>query len=94
MPALGSTITVATPAYVGPAIVTGRSTWSHGSIPASYRVETPSGQRLRVGPGEVSRPCAARDVPPGESWAFREHRTMAQVIADELAQAEGRDGAA
>jgi len=30
---------------------------------------------------------AARDVPAGESWAFRDHRTMAQVIADEAAAA-------
>jgi hypothetical protein len=28
---------------------------------------------------------AARDVPAGTSWAFRDHRTMAQVIADEAA---------
>jgi hypothetical protein len=26
---------------------------------------------------------AARDVPPGESWAFSDHRTMAEVIAEE-----------
>jgi hypothetical protein len=30
---------------------------------------------------------AARDVPVGTSWAFRDHRTMAQVIADEAAAA-------
>jgi hypothetical protein len=30
---------------------------------------------------------AARDVPAGTSWAFRDHRTMAQVIADEAAAA-------
>ena len=30
---------------------------------------------------------AARDVPVGKSWAFRDHRTMAQVIADEAAAA-------
>jgi hypothetical protein len=30
---------------------------------------------------------AALDVPAGESWAFRDHRTMAQVIADEAAPA-------
>jgi hypothetical protein len=28
---------------------------------------------------------AARDVRPGESWAFSEHRTMAEIIADETA---------
>jgi hypothetical protein len=28
---------------------------------------------------------AARDVPVGESWAFRDHRTMAEVLADEAA---------
>ena len=26
---------------------------------------------------------AARDVPVGESWASREHRTMAEIIAEE-----------
>jgi hypothetical protein len=31
----------------------------------------------------VEKATAARDVAPGESWAFREHRTMAEVIADE-----------
>ena len=31
----------------------------------------------------VEKATAARDVPPGESWAFHEHRTMAEVIADE-----------
>jgi len=87
-------VTVTARDYTGPATIVGRSTWAHGALVSSYRVEIPSGQRLRVGPGEVSKPCAARDVPPGESWAFREHRTMAQVIANELAQAEGRDGAA
>ena len=29
----------------------------------------------------VETAIAARDVPVGESWAFREHRTMAEVIA-------------
>ncbi|KKN77904.1 hypothetical protein LCGC14_0354690 [marine sediment metagenome] len=28
-------------------------------------------------------PRPARDVPPGASWAFREHRTMAQVMEAE-----------
>jgi hypothetical protein len=31
----------------------------------------------------VEQVTAARDVPVGESWAFRDHRTMAQVIAEE-----------
>jgi hypothetical protein len=31
----------------------------------------------------VERAIAARDVLAGQSWAFREHRTMAQVIAEE-----------
>ena len=35
----------------------------------------------------VEKATAARDVPPGTSWAFLEHRTMAQVIADEKATA-------
>jgi hypothetical protein len=29
---------------------------------------------------------AARDVPPGQSWTFTEHRSMAEVIADKTAQ--------
>ncbi len=32
---------------------------------------------------QVEAATAARDVPAGESWAFQEHRTMAQVIAEE-----------
>jgi hypothetical protein len=31
----------------------------------------------------VEKATAARDVPVGQSWAFREHRTMAEVIAEE-----------
>ncbi len=31
----------------------------------------------------VERATAARDVPPGESWAFHDHRTMAEAIANE-----------
>jgi hypothetical protein len=31
----------------------------------------------------VEQATAARDVPVGESWAFREHRTMAGVIVEE-----------
>jgi hypothetical protein len=31
----------------------------------------------------VEKATAARDVAPGQSWVFREHRTMAEVIADE-----------
>ncbi len=29
------------------------------------------------------KPRPARDVPPESSWAFREHRTMAQVMEAE-----------
>lgn len=54
MPTLGTPVTVTAPDYAGPATIVGRSTWAHGSIPAGYRVETPDGLRLRVGPGEVS----------------------------------------
>ena len=32
---------------------------------------------------QVEAAMAARDVPAGESWAFREHRTMADVITEE-----------
>jgi hypothetical protein len=32
---------------------------------------------------ETVRACAARDVAAGTSWAFRDHRTMKQVMADE-----------
>ena len=35
----------------------------------------------------VEAAMAARDVPTGESWGFRDHRTMAVVIADEIAAA-------
>jgi hypothetical protein len=31
----------------------------------------------------VEKATAARDVSPGQSWAFHHHRTMAEVIADE-----------
>src|SRR6185436_18567654 len=31
----------------------------------------------------AEKATAARDVPVGESWAFREHRTMAEIIAEE-----------
>jgi hypothetical protein len=34
---------------------------------------------------KVETAMAARDVPSGTSWAFRDHRTMAQVIAEETA---------
>jgi len=34
---------------------------------------------------QVEAATAARDVPAGESWAFSEHRTMAEVIAEETA---------
>jgi len=33
----------------------------------------------------VERATAARDVPPDEPWIFSQHRTMAEVIADEAA---------
>ena len=35
----------------------------------------------------VEKAIAARDVPPGEPWIFRDHRTMAEVIADEATAA-------
>jgi hypothetical protein len=31
----------------------------------------------------MRHPLAARDVAAGDSWAFRSHRTMKQVMADE-----------
>jgi hypothetical protein len=31
----------------------------------------------------VEQATVARDVPVGQSWAFHEHRTMAQVMAEE-----------
>ena len=38
------------------------------------------------GPWRVAeKATAARDVPPGESWAFTDHRTLAEVTADEAA---------
>src|SRR6202030_1578518 len=36
---------------------------------------------------KVEKAIAARDVPPGERWIFPEHRTMAEVIADEATAA-------
>jgi hypothetical protein len=36
---------------------------------------------------QVEAAMAARDVPAGESWTFGDHRTMAEVIADEAAAA-------
>ena len=33
----------------------------------------------------VQAAIAARDVPPGQSWAFTDHRTMAEVLDDETA---------
>src|SRR5215471_3969227 len=36
---------------------------------------------------QVEAAMAARDVPAGESWAFPEHRTMAEVLADETTTA-------
>jgi hypothetical protein len=36
---------------------------------------------------QVEAAMAARDVPAGESWVFPEHRTMAEVIAEETAAA-------
>ena len=32
---------------------------------------------------QVEAAIAARDVPAGESWAFRDHRTIAEVVAEE-----------
>jgi hypothetical protein len=36
---------------------------------------------------QVEAAMAARDVPAGENWAFVEHRTMAEVIAEKTAAA-------
>ncbi len=36
---------------------------------------------------QVEAATAARDVSVGDSWAFRDHRTVAEVIADEAAAA-------
>jgi hypothetical protein len=36
---------------------------------------------------QVEAAMAARDVPAGQSWVFHEHRTMAEVIAEETAAA-------
>ena len=35
---------------------------------------------------QVEAATAARDVPVGQSWAFHDHRTMAEVIAAETKQ--------
>jgi hypothetical protein len=44
-------------------------------------------QRVRVARADGVATKAARDVPAGRSWVFREHRNMAQVIADEARDA-------
>src|SRR5215472_16763281 len=36
---------------------------------------------------QVETAMAARDVPAGTSWAFRDHRTMAEVMAEEATAA-------
>jgi hypothetical protein len=36
---------------------------------------------------KVEKATTARNVPPGEPWVFRDHRTMAEVIADEATAA-------
>jgi hypothetical protein len=36
---------------------------------------------------KVEKAIAARDVPPSEPWVFRDHRTMAEVIAEEATAA-------
>ena len=36
---------------------------------------------------QVEAAMAARDVPAGESWAFQEHRNMAEVLSEETAAA-------
>src|SRR5713101_1976710 len=36
---------------------------------------------------KVEKATAARDVSPGEPWVFRDHRTMAEVIAEEATAA-------
>jgi len=36
---------------------------------------------------KIEKAIAARDVAPGEPWIFSEHRTMAEVIAEETAAA-------
>jgi hypothetical protein len=32
----------------------------------------------------ADRPTPARDVAPGDCWAFTDHRTMAEVMAEDL----------
>jgi hypothetical protein len=36
---------------------------------------------------KVEKAIAAQDVAPGEPWVFRDHRTMAEIIADEATAA-------
>lgn len=52
-------------------------------MPVIDHQERPSAE---TGIGQDARAafaCAARDVPPGTSWAFHDHRTMEDVIAVE-----------
>jgi hypothetical protein len=41
----------------------------------------PRQQQIKHSAHEGGRP--ARDVAPGERWAFTEHRSMAEIIAEE-----------
>jgi hypothetical protein len=34
--------------------------------------------------GDTSNPKPARNVAPGECWAFADHRTLAEIIAEGL----------
>jgi hypothetical protein len=44
-------------------------------------IGTPTSRTWRL----VEKATAARDVTPGQSWAFTDHRSMAAVIADKEA---------
>ena len=41
--------------------------------------------RTKISQSSVSFVAAARNVAVGQSWAFRDHRSMQQVMADERA---------
>mgnify|MGYP001806376871 CR=1 FL=1 len=63
--------------------------------PHRYRLWPPETHRHRAvdqpADGAVmKKPTASRDVRPGESWAFHEHRTLAQVAADDALSAARR----
>jgi hypothetical protein len=53
-------------------------------LTAPVRNRTPELPQHRADIRGSQSPMAARDVPAGERWAFTDHRTMAEIIAEGL----------